>query len=87
MELYRSELEGAIREARRRGFLDEPTKLIVFGRISYAAERGDITVREALALEDAIEPRFGAKYGRNLQAACLGSLDDAPAPAEAEAVA
>ena len=77
MNKFRSEFEANIEEAKAGGFLNDAAKLVLFGRISYAAERGEITLIDARELEEKIEPGLGRKYAAALQTASVGRPDSA----------
>ena len=68
--------------AQANGF-PEPAKLVLRGKIDYAVERGDLTLRQAQTLDEMLGVDFLERYADVLEIAAFGDLD-APQEAGAE---
>ena len=54
--------------------------LILMGRISYAVERGELSVREGDALIEMLEPGMKRRYAEALEVASFGDAENSIMP-------
>lgn len=66
--------KDVIARAQANGF-PEPAKLVLRGKIDYAVERGDLTLRQAQSLDETLGADFLARYADVLEIAAFGDLD------------
>ena len=66
--------EDIIVRARENGF-PELAKLVLRGKIDYAVERGDLTLRQAGILDEALGRELADRYADILEIATFGDLD------------
>lgn len=76
--------KDVITRAQANGF-PEPAKLVLRGKVDYAVERGDLTLRQAQALDEMLGTDFLERYADVLEIATFGDLDT-PQEARSERV-
>jgi hypothetical protein len=76
MKTFHSDFADVIQSALSNPLWSENAKLILFGRIAYAVERGDLTVSEGQALMEQMENGMRERYSVPLQLAMFGETDD-----------
>ena len=80
MAKYRKEFEEAIQTAKANGVLDERVRLIQLGRLDYAVGHGDLSINEAEALEEMMEPGISRRYARELEIVLSGTPEEESRP-------
>ena len=76
MQTFYPNFLDIVRSARANPLWSESAKLILFGRIAYAVERGDLTVEEGHKLMDMMEQGIRKRYDVPLQLAMFGENEE-----------
>jgi uncharacterized coiled-coil DUF342 family protein len=76
MEKYFDEFKEVIETAKAGGRLTGEVKLLIMGRVSYAVERGDLTINESEKLVEQLDPDLRTRLDEALQIATFGEVEE-----------
>ncbi len=74
MDTVFKNFEETIQTALEKGEFPDAAKLIVRGKLEYAMERGDLSVKQAWELEALMGDEFNQRYARAFEIASFGEV-------------